>query len=269
MASFSAIIAYLVYMNYISYSNSVTIWQLDFTQYCSDDSWSCFNSDPESNQLLLNDSNPECGYQYCAKYTKEDYTKIHDIRTLDQMNLTFEYTLAVLDLNTATEIFSIDFITDTETINIAQYNSNNLFNKTNFTVKLDEKLWNQSSITLNFSMSASGSGDLAYLYEAIIYSDTPNSPTTGPNNDKDSISWGTEYEDKHMLIVAASFLMGAVLIVIYFRCCKRRWDLMKSRKEKAVKQSIESTTKDVESKDETDKLTKRSPTFTSENETNQ
>lgn len=50
-----------------------------------------------------------------------------------------------------------------------------------------------------------------------------------------------------MIIVAAAFLAGAILIVIYFRCCKRKYDLRKNKNQTAMKQSIESrsTTIDV------------------------
>ena len=45
-------------------------------------------------------------------------------------------------------------------------------------------------------------------------------------------------------------VFGAILVVIYFRCCKRRCDL-REKKERAMKQSIESTTKEDESNAET------------------
>lgn len=148
----------------------------------------------DSGKLLLNDTNDECGYRYCAKYNKRDYTKVHDISTLNQYNLSFDYTLAVLGLNTVAEIFSIQFITDTQTITIASYNSETLFNKTNFSLTLDESLWNQASITINFSMTGSGNGDLAYLYKAIIYNDIQDT-TNSKYEKQDSISFGAEYED--------------------------------------------------------------------------
>ena len=189
---------YVVCLYCIIYANSLIIWELDFSEYCNNPSWTCFNSD--GNTQLVNKSSDECGYQFCAKYTETDYTRIHNISTLNHNDLKFDYTLSVLSLDDQTEIFSIEFARHNQTINIAEYNSDTLFNKTNFTTNLAETLWNQSSITLNFNMDGSGSGDIAYLYNAVIYNDVPTNPPsiqTGSNDD--SISFGADYEDLGIL----------------------------------------------------------------------
>ena len=68
-------------------------------------------------------------------------------------------------------------------------------------------------------MAGSGSGDIAYLYNAVIYNDyVPTNPPTPSNEDTDdSISFGANYEDIRMYILS-NLLWNTLAFCANLRC---------------------------------------------------